>query len=124
MSGCTYIVIEHSAVTLSSANAPCRVAGKVVTEDEQISDALMIPLALVMRYEIPNCLFETGLSELDHPFETRLFDCADKALGTAVQVWRPRRQFHRLDAPPQRKRQKLRREEWVESWIRQVDIRM
>jgi len=70
VSGSTFVVVKHSAETLSAANGPCRVAGKMVTDNEQISDALMISVAVVMRHEIPNCLSETGLSEQDHPFGT------------------------------------------------------
>ena len=57
-----------------------------IREDVQITDALMIALAVIMRDELPDCPPQCVFCEQNHPFQTGLLYRTDEAFGVAVQV--------------------------------------
>ena len=85
-SGRPVIVVEHSAEAASTSDRPIAVGETGIRENEQITDALMISLAMIMRDELPNGCAQRALPEQNHPFQTGLLYRTDEAFGVAVQV--------------------------------------
>jgi hypothetical protein len=104
------IVFEHSAEALSASDRSVAMCETAIRNNEQITDALMVPLAMIVDNELPNGLPQRAFSEQNHPLQAGFFDTAHEAFGVAVQVRRSRRQLHRFHAHPGDPGQKLRRE--------------
>ena len=58
-----------------------------IRDDEQIANALMISLTVIMCDEFPNRCAKRVFSEQNHALQAGLLNTADEALGVAVQVW-------------------------------------
>ena len=63
MSGGPVIIIEHSAEAASASNRSATIDETGVGEKEQVADALMISLAMIVRDELSNRCPQRLLSE-------------------------------------------------------------
>src|SRR5690242_11482718 len=60
-----------------------------------------------------NAFSQRALPEQDHALQTALLDAADELSGVGVQIWRSRRQPHRLHASPSQHGQEFVSEERI-----------
>src|SRR5579862_9002894 len=89
LSGAPVIVVEQAAEAASALDRSAPVGETRIRKDEQIANALMISLTVIMCDESPNRRAKRVFSEQNHPFQTRLLYRANEAFGVAVQVRRP-----------------------------------
>ena len=113
LSGGPVIVVEQAAEAASALDRSAPVGETGIREDEQIANALMISLTVIMREEFPNRCAKRAFSEQNHPFQATLLYSADEAFGVAVQIRRPGRQFHRFGAALGQSRQEFHCKEWI-----------
>jgi len=77
---------RFAAALASASNRSAAVGEAVIRKDEQIADALVISLAVIVRHEFANGCPRRLLSKQNHPFQAGLPYAADEAFGVAVQV--------------------------------------
>lgn len=80
------IVIEHSTESAPASDRSVVIEEAAIGNDESVSDALVVSLAMIVRDELPNGSSQCILSKENHPFQTGLFNAADEAFCVAVQV--------------------------------------
>ena len=86
LSGGPVIVVEQAAEAASALDRSAPVGETGIREDEQIANALMISLTVIMCDEFPNRCAKRVFSEQNHPFQTRLLYSANEAFGVAVRM--------------------------------------
>jgi hypothetical protein len=86
------IETQHPTEPNSSVHRATRWNRGPFASDQPITQALMIPLGVVVRHELSDGAPQRRLADEDHAIETLVFDRAYEPLGVGVQVRRPRRQ--------------------------------
>ena len=112
-SRCPSIIIEHSAEAASATNRSGAVGETGLRENEQITEALMVSLEVIMGDELSNSDAQSTLSEQNHAFQAGLLNAAHEALGIAVQVRRSGWQLYGFRADLGQRGEELRREERI-----------
>jgi hypothetical protein len=69
-----------------ASNGCAAISETWLRENEHITDALMISLAVIMSNELSNRDPQCILSKQNHALETGFLNAADEALGVAIQV--------------------------------------
>ena len=87
LSGGAVIVVEHSAEAAPASHRSVTTSETGIRENEQIADALVISLAVIVRHELANGCPQRVLAEQNQPVQTGLLDGSHKSLGICVQVW-------------------------------------
>jgi hypothetical protein len=81
------IIIEHSTEATAASNRCGAISETDLRVNENISDALMVSLAVIVSNELSHGVPQRVLSKQNDSLQTGLLDAADKTFGIAIQVW-------------------------------------
>jgi hypothetical protein len=92
-SRCAVVIVKKAAETRTPTDATDR-AGSGGGLDQCVGQALMIPLAVIMRDVFGDCLSEVALADRDDSTEALFLDRSHEALRVRVRIRRPIRRLH------------------------------
>ena len=81
------IETQHSAEPDSALNGAVRPNCGLFGSDEPITQALMVPLSVVMHHELSDRAPQRRLADEHHAIKALVLDRAYEPLGVSVQVW-------------------------------------
>src|SRR5688572_19028344 len=85
------VVVEKSSKTLTPANPPAVIVHHPRRINQFMSDALVIPLAVIVFDELADRSAKMTGTERDHPTEALMLDRAYKSLRVGIGMWCPKR---------------------------------
>jgi hypothetical protein len=92
------VIIQQPAKPLAPFHCPDTVNRRSRQNNQPVSQALMIPLKMIMSNEFVHGIPQGTLTKEDHSLQAAFLNTADEPFRVSVQIGLSRWQFHRFNA--------------------------